>query len=134
MSAVETPSTAASRAENFLRQGEPLLAHDVVSEALAKSQDDVRLRQLQGLALARSGATERANAILQELNWPKVTAPCPRITSGEVPIKPLRPLNSDEHWIDGDERADELDDCRNVFNFKAAAVPADLRVLQFANP
>jgi len=33
MSAVETSSTAASLAEKFLRQGEPLLAHDVVSEA-----------------------------------------------------------------------------------------------------
>jgi class 3 adenylate cyclase len=25
-------------------------------------------------------------------HWPKVRAPCPRITSGEVPVKPLRPL------------------------------------------
>ena len=67
MSIVETPSTTASLAEKFLRQGEPLLAHDVVSEALAKWPGDVRLRQLQGLALARSGATKRANVILEEL-------------------------------------------------------------------
>ena len=67
MSAAETLSTTASRAEKFLRQGEPLLAYDVVSEGLAKCPGDVRLRQLQGLALARSGATERANTILEEL-------------------------------------------------------------------
>jgi class 3 adenylate cyclase len=67
MSAVETLSTTASLAEKFLGQGEPLLAYDVVSEALAKWPTDVRLRQLQGLALARSGATERANTILEDL-------------------------------------------------------------------
>ena len=67
MSAVETLSTAASLAEKFLRQGEPLLAYDVVSEALSKWPGDIRLRQLQGLALARSGATERANTLLEDL-------------------------------------------------------------------
>lgn len=67
MSAAETPSTMASLAQKFLGQGEPLLACDVVSEALAKWPEDIRLRQLQGLALARSGATERANAILETL-------------------------------------------------------------------
>ena len=35
---------------------------------------DVRLRQLQGLALARSGATDRANAILEELRSEGQTA------------------------------------------------------------
>jgi class 3 adenylate cyclase/tetratricopeptide (TPR) repeat protein len=67
MSAVETTSTAATLAQKFLGQGEPLLAYDVVSDALAKWPEDIRLRQLQGLALARSGATERANAILEGL-------------------------------------------------------------------
>ena len=54
-------------AEAILQQGEPLLAFDVVTEGLSILPSDVRLRQLQGLALARSGATERANAILEGL-------------------------------------------------------------------
>ena len=56
-----------SRAEKFLAQGEPLLAYDAISEGLTRSPDNVRLRQLQGLALARSGATQRANAVLERL-------------------------------------------------------------------
>jgi class 3 adenylate cyclase len=56
-----------SRAEKFLGQGEPLLAYDLVSEGLTKWPQDVRLRQLQGLALARSGATRRANVVLEKL-------------------------------------------------------------------
>jgi class 3 adenylate cyclase/tetratricopeptide (TPR) repeat protein len=67
MSAVETSGTTISLAEKFLRQGEPLLAYDVASEGLAIWPEDVRLRQLQGLALARSGATARANIILESL-------------------------------------------------------------------
>jgi len=53
--------------ERILAQGEPLLAYDVIKAGLAIWPKDVRLRQLQGLALARSGATERANGILEEL-------------------------------------------------------------------
>ena len=53
--------------ERILAQGEPLLAYDVVSAGLKIWPDDLRLRQLQGLALSRSGATERANAILEAL-------------------------------------------------------------------
>ena len=56
-----------SRAEKFLAQGEPLLAYDAIGEGLTRSPDNIRLRQLQGLALARSGATQRANAILEKL-------------------------------------------------------------------
>ena len=62
-----TPEIFRTVAERLLAQGEPLLAYDVVAEALALWPNDIRLRQLQGLALARSGATERANAILEEL-------------------------------------------------------------------
>ena len=51
----------------ILAQGEPLLAYDVVAEALGIWPSNVGLHQLQGLALSRSGATERANAVLQEL-------------------------------------------------------------------
>jgi class 3 adenylate cyclase/tetratricopeptide (TPR) repeat protein len=53
--------------ERILAQGEPLLAYDVISAGLTTWPNDVRLRQLQGLALARSGATERANSILEQL-------------------------------------------------------------------
>jgi class 3 adenylate cyclase len=53
--------------ERILAQGEPLLAYDVISAGLATWPQDVRLRQLQGLALARSGASERAHTILEEL-------------------------------------------------------------------
>ena len=54
-------------AQKILQQGEPLLAFDVVREGLSIFPADVRLRQLQGLALARGGATKRANFILEEL-------------------------------------------------------------------
>jgi class 3 adenylate cyclase len=53
--------------QRILGQGEPLLAYDVVNEVLTEWPDDLRLRQLQGLALARSGATARANAVLEKL-------------------------------------------------------------------
>lgn len=54
--------------DRVLAQGEPLLAYDVIREGLGHWPNDIRLRQLQGLALARSGATERANAVLQKLH------------------------------------------------------------------
>jgi class 3 adenylate cyclase len=57
--------------ERVLAQGEPLLAYDIVSAGLAIWSKDVRLRQLQGLALSRSGATERANAVLENLRGEK---------------------------------------------------------------
>ncbi len=53
--------------ERILAQGEPLLAYDVMADGLSIWPSDVRLRQLQGLALARSGATERASALLEQL-------------------------------------------------------------------
>jgi hypothetical protein len=62
-----SPEIYRSLGERILGQGEPLLAYDVISEGLAIWSDDVRLRQLQGLALARSGATERANVVLEKL-------------------------------------------------------------------
>lgn len=54
-------------AERLLGLGEPLLAYDVIRDGLRHSPADVRLRQLQGLALARSGATERAHQTLRAL-------------------------------------------------------------------
>ncbi|HEV2802125.1 MAG TPA: TRAFs-binding domain-containing protein [Pyrinomonadaceae bacterium] len=67
-----TPSRWARSAElyqrlgaRFSKLGEPYLTYDVTSEGLKFWPDDLRLRQLQALALARAGATaERANALL----------------------------------------------------------------------
>jgi class 3 adenylate cyclase len=53
--------------EQYLRQGEPLLAYNAVQDALRVSPENLRLRQLKGLALARSGDVERANQLLSEL-------------------------------------------------------------------
>ncbi len=56
-----------AEAEHFLHAGEPLLAFNEVQQGLETWPESLRLRQLQGLALARSGATRRANAVLQAL-------------------------------------------------------------------
>ncbi|MFL6515876.1 MAG: TRAFs-binding domain-containing protein [Chthoniobacterales bacterium] len=63
----ESPNVYCKLTRKILGHGEPLLAYDVVAEALKLWPADISLRQLQGLALARSGATDRANAILLEL-------------------------------------------------------------------
>lgn len=62
-----SPEIYRALGQKILQQGEPLLAFDVVREGLSIFPADVRLRQLQGLALARGGATERANLILEKL-------------------------------------------------------------------
>jgi class 3 adenylate cyclase len=54
-------------AELYLRQGEPLLAYNAVQDGLHVSPGNLRLRQLKGLVLARSGDVERANQLLSEL-------------------------------------------------------------------
>lgn len=59
--------SAVAAVEGFLRRGEPLLAYNAVQEALLARPDSLRLRQLKGLALARSGDIEQANAILAQL-------------------------------------------------------------------
>lgn len=53
--------------EVLLRLGEPLIACDVVEEGLKHDPANVRLRQLQALALARSKAYESAGAVIQKL-------------------------------------------------------------------
>jgi hypothetical protein len=53
--------------ERLLRQGEPLLAYDLVREGLQRWPGQLRLRQLAALALARSGDLERANRLLGAL-------------------------------------------------------------------
>lgn len=54
-------------AEKLLHMGEPLLAYNELQQALEVAPDDFRLRQLKGLALARSGALRRANEVLNAL-------------------------------------------------------------------
>lgn len=72
MSAPQLPPDAPAthwieQAERYLRQGEPLLAHNVVQEGLGRWPADLRLRQLDGLAAARSGDTRRARDLLSRL-------------------------------------------------------------------
>ena len=53
--------------EQWLRQGEPLLAYNAVQVGLDVWPENLRLRQLRGLAIARSGDIERANQLLCQL-------------------------------------------------------------------
>lgn len=51
-------------AEQMLELGEPLMAYDVLVEGLKVSPTNVRLRQLQALALLRAGVPDKAETIL----------------------------------------------------------------------
>jgi class 3 adenylate cyclase/tetratricopeptide (TPR) repeat protein len=64
---VRTPAVYALLARAFVETGAPLLALEVAGEGLELAPADVALRQVQGLALARSGSTEAANAVLESL-------------------------------------------------------------------
>lgn len=57
----------ASIAQRALALDEPLLAYDFCAFGLVTFPDDLRLRQLQGLALARSGAFEQGRLLLEKL-------------------------------------------------------------------
>jgi class 3 adenylate cyclase len=65
--AEQTPEASVASAEERLHQGEPLLAYNSAQAGLLHWPDHVRLRQLQALALARSGDVERANELLARL-------------------------------------------------------------------
>jgi class 3 adenylate cyclase len=54
-------------AEGLLKAGAPLAAYDTLADGLRQFPDDVRMRQLLALALARSGSSRLANPILQQL-------------------------------------------------------------------
>ena len=54
-------------ADRFLRLGEPLVAYDVAREGTRRAGASLRLSQLLGLALARSGVPGRANEVLAAL-------------------------------------------------------------------
>jgi class 3 adenylate cyclase/tetratricopeptide (TPR) repeat protein len=62
-----SPALHLAVAEMILKKGEPLIAYDVLASALRHWPDDVALRRLQALALARSGAADRAGRLLQTL-------------------------------------------------------------------
>jgi class 3 adenylate cyclase/tetratricopeptide (TPR) repeat protein len=53
--------------DRLLKAGEALLAYDLLSRSLERWPGDLRLRQLMALALVRSGAVERAQAVLVAL-------------------------------------------------------------------
>lgn len=67
-SAASLSRVAVREAEQLLRMGEPLLAYNVVQQALEEGHSGFRLRQLKGLALARSGDIARANSELSALH------------------------------------------------------------------
>ena len=63
----ESEAELIAEAERLLGQGEPLLAYNATDRGLQRWPGQVRLSQLQALALARSGDLERASAILTTL-------------------------------------------------------------------
>ena len=63
----ENPNLYRRLGRRILKLGEPLLAYDVLSDALKEFPNNVEVRQQLALALARSGATQRANSILTQL-------------------------------------------------------------------
>ena len=63
----DTLEAAVALAERHLQQGEPILAYNAAQDGLAQWPQQLRLRQLQALALARSGDVERANRLLAQL-------------------------------------------------------------------
>jgi tetratricopeptide (TPR) repeat protein len=64
---MDHPEAYVEAAERHLRHGEPLSAYNELQPALERWPGHTRLRQLQALALARSGDVERANAVLDAL-------------------------------------------------------------------
>lgn len=64
----EMPEIYRALGNRIFKMGEPLLAYDVLQEGLSLWPTDVRLRQLQAMSLARSGATQRANEVLVQLH------------------------------------------------------------------
>jgi hypothetical protein len=59
--------SAIAATDRLLHGGEPLLAFNAAQEGLRQWPGNLRLHQLQALALARSGDAERANALLAKL-------------------------------------------------------------------
>jgi len=59
------PEASAAVAQRAMSLGEPLLAYDVCRFALGLHPQHLRLKQLEALALARSGAAEQARHLLE---------------------------------------------------------------------
>lgn len=68
----DSPGIYISLGDRCIKSGEPVVAYDVLSEGLSAiggtSDEVVRMRQLQALSLARSGATQQANQMLRQLH------------------------------------------------------------------
>ncbi len=64
----DDPNICIAIAKRAMSLGEPLLAYDTCRFALQFSPDHPRLRQMQALALARSGAAEQAREVLERLH------------------------------------------------------------------
>jgi class 3 adenylate cyclase len=62
-----TPDIYRVLGDSILQLGEPLIAYDAIAQGLKRWSNDLRLQQLLALALARSGATHRANSLLLQL-------------------------------------------------------------------
>ncbi|BAY22651.1 hypothetical protein NIES2100_24140 [Calothrix sp. NIES-2100] len=62
-----SPDIYIALGEKILQLGEPLMAYDVITEGLKHWENNIRLKQLLALALARSGSTLRANCLLLEM-------------------------------------------------------------------
>src|SRR4051812_19905734 len=67
MTGIQAAAHAIAASEASLARGEPLAAYNAAQAGLEHWPGDARLRQLQALALARSGDLERANALLHQL-------------------------------------------------------------------
>ncbi len=65
---VDVPDGHVRMAEKFLSLGSPLPAYDVATDGLKTWPDNVRLKQLQSLALIRVSAFQRARVILEALH------------------------------------------------------------------
>src|SRR5262245_27630156 len=63
----QTAEACCLAAEKLLKSGAALVAYDTLAEGLKQFPADARLRQLTALALARTGASRRANEMLSEL-------------------------------------------------------------------
>jgi len=63
----QTPEIYLVVGHRALEQGDAVFAFDVIAEGLESQPDDTSMQTLKGLALARCGATEQANAMLDAM-------------------------------------------------------------------
>jgi class 3 adenylate cyclase len=63
----QSPDFTVAFSRHLIRRGEPVVAHEILAGAVETWPELAALRQLQALALARSGATSTALRLLREL-------------------------------------------------------------------